>query len=154
MTDSNKGRHQLICRLPESLPPFDSALIDLDKKGMLKLLLSAAPDVCQIVTLSSAKTPLAKYFPMLFRKKFRCINFSLEFPNDLLLSGRVVHLFVRNKPLFTALSPLFYRGSSCLHELSQCSGRVIDLYVGGLTLHEALKERIGIKESIVFMEEQ
>ncbi|AXG66734.1 hypothetical protein HOU08_gp008 [Dickeya phage vB_DsoM_JA29] len=153
MTDSNNERHRLICSVPESLPPFDSALIDLDKKGMLKLLLSAAPDVCQIVTLSSPKTPLAKYFPMLFRKKFRCVSFSLEFPNDLLLSGRVVHLFVRNKP-FTTLSPLFYRGSSCLHELSQCSGRVIDLYVGGLKFHEALKERYGIKESIVFMEEQ
>lgn len=152
--NSNSERHRLCYSVPERLPPFDSALVDLDKKGMLKLLLNVAPDACQIVTVSSEKTPLAKYFPMLFRKKFRCINFSIELPNDLIASGRIFHLFVRKAP-FEPLSPLFYRGVSCLHELSQSHGSVIDLYVGGLNFHKALKERGDrFEESLVVMEEQ
>lgn len=153
MTNSNSVRHRLCFSVPKSLPPFDCALIDLDKKGMLKLLLSVAPESCQILTVSSSETRLAKLFPMLFQKKFRCKSLSLEYSNELVFTGRVFHLFVRKKP-FESLSPLFFRGASCLHELSQSHGTVIDLYVGGMNFHNALQDRLKIKESVVVLEEQ
>jgi len=153
MTNSDSVRHRLYYSLPKSVPPFDSALVDLDKKGMLKLLLSVAPPSCQIVTVGSHSTRYAKLLPMLFRKNFRLINLSLEYSNDLYFTGRVFHLFVRKKSS-VPLSPLFFRGASCLHEISQSQGTVVDLYVGGLNFHEALKDRLRIKESVVVLEEQ
>lgn len=153
MTESENERHRLLYSVPKCLPPFDCALVDLDKKGMLKLLLSVAPDSCQILTVSSSKTPLAKYFPMLLKRNFRWKGYSLEFPNDLILSGRVVNLFVRRKE-YNSLSPLFFRGESCLHEMSQAKGTVIDLYFGGLAFHKSLQDRLSVLKSIVVLEEQ
>lgn len=146
-------RYQLLYSVPDSLFEFDCALVDLDKKGMLKLLFNYAPESCQILTISSPNTPIAKYFPMLIKRGFVWRGYSLEFPNDLILSGRIVNLFVRKKP-YNDLSPLFYRGISCLHELSQAKGRVIDLYFGGILFHHAMQNRLSITRTMVVMEEQ
>lgn len=151
MTENNV-RHRIFFRVPKCLPPFDSAIVNLDKKGMLKLLLNAAPKSCTILTFSSHVTPLAKYFNALHKKNFVCASFSLEFSNDLCFTGRMIHLFVRRKE-WNELSNVFYKGDSFLHERNAIAGNTIDLYCGGQKFHDILKE-VDRGKSLVFSEEQ
>ncbi|AQT28497.1 hypothetical protein YOLOSWAG_10 [Erwinia phage vB_EamM_Yoloswag] len=118
----------------------------------LKLLVKAAPESCQILTVTDG-TSAAYAFKLLHKRNFnlRCTALELDL-HTLEFSGRVAHLFVKGNFNYTKLSRWFCRGESMLHELSQSQGNVIDMFCFGKELHQALHQRNRGK-SIVFVEE-
>ncbi|QQO90150.1 hypothetical protein pEaSNUABM5_00008 [Erwinia phage pEa_SNUABM_5] len=145
-------KHRIYTGMPTKLPPFDSGFVHQHNRAALKLLLKAAPDVCQIVTLTDG-VGAAYALRLLSKRNFQLRSIALEFNlHDLTFSGRIAHLFVRGQQDYTPLSRYFARGSSMLHELSQAQGNVIDMFCFGQEFHQALKQRERGK-SIVFVEE-
>ena len=145
-------KHRIYCGLPTRLPPFDSGFVPTHNRAALKLLLKAAPDVCQIVTLTDG-VGAAYALRLLSKRNFLLRSIAVELDlHTLTLTGRVAHLFTRGYPDYTPLSRYFARGSSMLHELSQAQGNVIDMFCFGQEFHQALKQRERGK-SIVFVEE-
>lgn len=150
--EHNNVRHRIYAGRPQRLPPFDSAFVQLHDRGALKLLVKAAPESCQLVTITDG-VGAAYALKLLHKRNFKLRGTSLELDlHSLTFSGRVFHLFVRGAFEHTEFSRYFCRGQSMLHELAASQGNVIDMFCFGPEFHTQLKQRNRGK-SIVFLEE-
>lgn len=138
--------------MPQRVPPFDSAFVDMHNRAALKVLVKAAPDDCHIVAFTDG-TGAAYAMKLLHKRNFklRCISLELDL-SSLCFTGRIAYQFTRGQYVHTPLSRYFCRGDNMLHELAQCQGNVIDMFCLGPEFHALLKKRERGK-SLVFVEE-
>lgn len=151
----DSARHRIFYRQPKRIPPFDTAFVRSSDKDSLKLVLSAAPEHCQIILFTDGPG-VAYAFKRLFKRNFRLTSSALQLDlRTITLTGTVVYQFVRGDSIRQPFSRYFCAGVSYLHELnhSPFDGDTIDLFCLGPRFHEALRER-GKGRSIVFAEEQ
>lgn len=152
-------QHRIFYKRPKQVPPFDTAFVRSSDKDSLKLLLSAAPEHCQIIMFTDG--PGAAYaLRLLFKRKFRLCSQALQLDlRTITFTGQVVMQFVRGGSVREPLARYFCAGESYLHELASTSklneadADVIDLFCCGIGFHEVLRRR-GRGRSLVFAEEQ
>lgn len=155
----NSARHRIFFKQPKRVPPFDTAFIRSSNKEGLKVLLSAAPEHCQIILFTDG--PGAAYaMKRLFKRNFKLCSQALQLDlRTLAFTGQVVYQFTRGGALYDPLARYFCAGESYLHELAQTTKLgssetdTIDLFCCGLAFHRVLLER-GRGRSLVFAEEQ
>ncbi|QYW03994.1 hypothetical protein pEaSNUABM46_00010 [Erwinia phage pEa_SNUABM_46] len=151
---SNSERHRIYFRQPQRVPPFDTAFVRASDTTSLKLLLSAAPEHCQIILFTDG-TGTAYAMKRLFKRKFLLNSQALQLDlPTITLTGQVVYQFVRGGSVRDKLSRYFCAGPSYLHELAQTSveSDVLDMFCLGLDFHTVLRARERGR-SIVFTEE-
>lgn len=157
---NNVRQHRIFFKRPKKVPPFDTAFVRSSDKDSLKLLLSAAPEHCQIIMFTDG-IGAAYATRLLFKRKFRLCSQSLQLDlRTITFTGQVVMQFIRGGSVREPIARYFCAGESYLHELAQTSklneadsDDVIDLFCCGVAFHEALRKR-GRGRSIVFAEEQ
>lgn len=152
---SNSERHRIFFRQPQRVPPFDTAFVRASDRASLKLLLSAAPEHCQIILFTDG-CGIAYAMKRLFKRKFLLNSQALQLDlHTITLTGQVVFQFVRGGSIRPRLGRYFCAGPSYLHELAQTSveSDVIDMFCLGLSFHQVMVERARGR-SIVFAEEQ
>lgn len=151
----DSARHRIFYKQPKRVPPFDTAFVRSSNKECLKLLLSAAPEHCQIILFTDG--PGAAYaLKRLFKRNFKLCSQALQFDlPTLTFTGQVVFQFVRGGSMREPFARYFCAGESFLHELSQTTieSDVLDMFCLGVGFHKALLAR-GRGRSVVFAEEQ
>ena len=155
----NNARHRIFFKQPKRVPPFDTAFIRSSHKEGLKVLLSAAPEHCQIILFTDGPG-IAYAMKRLFKRNFKLCSQALQLDlKTLSFTGQVVYQFTRGGALYDPLARYFCSGESYLHELAQTTKLgssetdTIDLFCCGLAFHRVLLER-GRGRSLVFAEEQ
>ncbi|QZE56207.1 hypothetical protein pEaSNUABM40_00010 [Erwinia phage pEa_SNUABM_40] len=155
----NNERHRIFYKQPKRVPPFDTAFVRSSNREGLKVLLSAAPEHCQIILFTDG--PGAAYaMKRLFKRNFKLCSQALQLDlRTLTFTGQVVFQFVRGGAMLDPLARYFCAGDSYLHELAQTNKGIefetdtIDMFCCGIGFHRALRER-GRGRSLVFAEEQ
>ncbi|QZE58567.1 hypothetical protein pEaSNUABM28_00010 [Erwinia phage pEa_SNUABM_28] len=155
----NSARHRIFFKQPKRVPPFDTAFVRSSNREGLKVLLSAAPEHCQIILFSDG-LGIAYAMKRLFKRNFKLCSQALQFDlRTLTFTGQVVYQFTRGGGVYDPLARYFCAGDSHLHELAQTTKiaetetDTIDMFCCGLAFHRVLLER-GRGRSIVFAEEQ
>ncbi|UAW96498.1 hypothetical protein pEaSNUABM22_00010 [Erwinia phage pEa_SNUABM_22] len=155
----NSARHRIFFKQPKRVPPFDTAFVRSSNREGLKVLLSAAPEHCQIILFSDG-LGIASAMKRLFKRNFKLCSQALQFDlRTLTFTGQVVYQFTRGGGVYDPLARYFCAGDSHLHELAQTTKiaetetDTIDMFCCGLAFHRVLLER-GRGRSIVFAEEQ
>lgn len=153
---SDSARHRIFFRQPKRVPSFDTAFINASHKEGMKLLLSAAPEHCQIIVFTNG-IGAAYAMKRLFKRNFHLNSFALQYDlRTLTFTGQVAYQFVCGGSVRDPLSRYFCAGDSYLHEMGQStpgSEDVIDMFCLGQKFHDALAKR-GRGRSLVFAEEQ
>jgi len=155
----NNARHRIFFKQPKRVPPFDTAFVRSSNKEGLKVLLSAAPEHCQIILFTDG-LGAAYALKRLFKRNFKLYSQAPQLDlRTITFTGQVVFQFVRGGAVVDPLARYFCAGESYLHELAQTTKiaqvetDTIDMFCCGLGFHKALRER-GRGRSLVFAEEQ
>lgn len=129
--------HHLLSDLPESLPRFDTAFINLSDKEAIRLILSNCGEDCLLIAKSNGKRMVKPLTRIL--RKFKHIE-STPVVQDVYHTGEFFMIFSRGSFNLPLAPRVAYIGKSCLYAAHYAVGTTVDLNCFGINFHKRLKQ--------------
>ena len=129
--------HIIQSTLPETLPEYTTAFINMQDERSLKLVLKTCGDECLLVARTDCRKILRPMRRIL--KKFKLVTVT-PIVEDITHTGEVMMVFTRGSFNLPREPRIAYLGQSCLYASHYTVGNTVDLNCFGKNYHKRAKE--------------